>query len=252
MQEKLNVYCEVFEKQLLNTLSNFILRNPCDCIALSGGIDTTLIAVIAKLGGVSIRGVYTFFNGGIPRDLVYVNHISKTLSIPVTMVIIDVNYIRSVLGNVYECIGKKAYHELCIELRNDVVFYATLRVAKEHGCKCVYVGSGGDELFAGYSFMLWLLEEELEKYREKWGLGGRYPELEIASCLGVDVVAPYLSKEVKELALSIPAKCLRGELFEGKKLLRNLISKFGLDLISERIKTPAEAGAGTDSICLTP
>jgi asparagine synthase (glutamine-hydrolysing) len=100
--------------------------------------------------------------------------------------------------------------------------------------------------------MLQLPEDEIEEYREKWGLKGRYPELEIASCLGVNIIAPYLSSEVKELALQIPAKCLRGELFEGKRILRNLIKRFRCELIAERNKTPAEAGAGTDSICITP
>jgi asparagine synthase (glutamine-hydrolysing) len=249
---KLNMCCEAFEDLLLENLRVYILRNQCDCIALSGGIDTTLIALIAKYCGVDVKGIYTFFKDGIPRDLVYVNYLSKVLNIPMIFVSMDIDYVKSMLKDVYNCIGGEAYHELCIELRNDVVFYATLKTAKEIGCKCIYTGSGGDELFVGYSFMLQLPEDEIEEYREKWGLKGRYPELEIASCLGVNIIAPYLSSEVKELALQIPAKCLRGELFEGKRILRNLIKRFRCELIAERNKTPTEAGAGTNSICITP
>jgi asparagine synthase (glutamine-hydrolysing) len=47
-----------------------------------------------------------------------------------------------------------------------VVFYTTLIKAKELGCKCIYIGSGGGELFAGYSFMLRLPENEVEVYRK--------------------------------------------------------------------------------------
>ena len=252
MQTRINITCSTFEDILLRALKDYINASNCDCIALSAGIDTSLIAIIAKLSGLRIRGIYTFFKDGIPRDLMYVNYLSKALNIPVTFVPMDLEYVKKVLNDVYSCVGGKAYHELCIELRNDVVFYTTLMKAKELGCKCIYTGSGGDELFAGYSFMLWLPENEIEVYREKWGVGGRYPELEIANCLGVKVVAPYLSEEVRRIALQIPAKCLRGERFEGKRILRNIINRFGYEFVGERIKAPAEAGAGTDSICITP
>lgn len=249
---RISITCSAFEDMLIRALMSYINSSSCDCIALSAGIDTSLIAIIAKLSGLKIRGLYTFFKDGIPRDLVYVNYLSKVLNIPVTFIPIDLEYVKNVLKDVYSCIDGKAYHELCIELRNDVVFYTTLMKAKEFGCKCIYTGSGGDELFAGYSFMLWLHENEIEVYREKWGISGRYPELEIANCLDIKAVAPYLSKKVQEIALQIPAKCLRGECFEGKRILRNIINKFGYEFVGERIKAPAEAGAGTDSICITP
>jgi asparagine synthase (glutamine-hydrolysing) len=252
MVDRINVNCSVFEYRLLDVLSRYIQRIPCECIALSGGIDTTLIAVVAKLNGIELNGFYAYYKDGIPRDMPFIIHVSKKLNIPIKLFAMDLNYVKKVLNDVYRCIGGGEYNELCVELRNDVVFYTVLEAAKEHDCSCIYTGSGGDEVFAGYGFMLWLREEELEGYREKWATMGRYPELEISKCLGVNVVAPYLSKEVLEEAMKIPAKCLRGSGFEGKRVLRNLLNGFGMELVGERAKTPAEAGAGTDSICITP
>jgi asparagine synthase (glutamine-hydrolysing) len=252
MISRTNIDCSVFEYRLLDILNRYVERNRCECIALSGGIDTTLIAAIATLNGIELNGFYAYYVSGIPRDMPYVIYVSKKLNIPAEFISMDLEYIKSALNDVYRCISKNVYHELCVELRNDVVFYTVLKVAKEHGCSCIYTGSGGDEVFAGYGFMLWLPEEELEGYREKWGVGGRYPEIEMGKCLGVNVVAPYLSKEVLEEAMKIPARCLRGSGFEGKRILRNILSRFGMEFIGERAKTPAEAGAGTDSICITP
>ena len=252
MRMKMSLDCEVFEYRILNLLRRFVRENACDCIALSGGIDTSTIAAIAKLEGLDLRGFYAYFVDGIPRDLIYVNRLAKELNIPMTFIPMTIDYVKNVLRDVYECVKDGVYHELCIELRNDIVFYTVLKAAKDAGCRCVYTGSGGDELFAGYSFMTWLPENELESYRERWALYGRYPELVISRCIGIKVVAPYLSKEVIEEALKAPTMCVRGELFEGKRILRNILKRLGIDYIAERVKTPAEAGAGTDSICLTP
>ena len=246
------MYCRGFEYLVQKALENAIINRRCNCIALSGGIDTTLIAFLAKKHGIDLTGYSVYFIDGIPRDLIYINYVSKILNIPVKYIPMSLDYIKSILSDVYRCISGNTYHELCIELRNDVVFYTVLRNALEDGCRCIYTGSGGDELFAGYSFMVWLLERDLESYVEKYSLYGRYPELIIGRCIGIDVVAPYLSKEVIETVLNIPGKCLRGDSMEGKKILRDILKSVGLDKVAERMKTPAEAGAGTDSICITP
>jgi asparagine synthase (glutamine-hydrolysing) len=131
------------------------------------------------------------------------------------------------------------------------VFYAALSEAKRDGCRCVLLGSGRDEVFAGYRFMLELPDEDLEERRDRYARSGRYPELLVARCLGVNVVTPYLSQEVLDVALRIPASCLRGS-GEGKAVLRELLARLGLEPVARRAKVPAEGGAGTDSVCLAP
>jgi len=241
--------CWVFEEPLLDALKKAIGSSGCDCATLSG-IDSTLVVAVAKSLGARLRCYTAMYTGGLPRDLAYAEYVSKWLNVELRYVLIDEDYIRSSLGKVLQCIGEVT-HELCVELRNDVVFYAVLSEAKRDGCRCVLLGSGGDEVFAGYRFMLELPDEDLEERRERYARGGRYPELLIAKCLGVEVVAPYLSPEVLEVALRVPASCLRGS-GEGKAVLRELLRKLGLEVVALRAKVPAEGGAGTDSICVTP
>jgi asparagine synthase (glutamine-hydrolysing) len=241
--------CWAFEEPLLGTLKKVVARSRCDCATLSG-IDSTLAVAVAKSLGLSPRCYTVVFTGGLPRDLMYAEYVSKWLNLELRYVLIDEGYLRRTLDALLRCVGETA-HELCVELRNDVVFYAALSEAKRDGCRCVLLGSGGDEVFAGYRFMLELPDEALEERRDRYARSGRYPELLVARCLGVNVVAPYLSQEVLEVALRIPASCLRGS-GEGKTVLRELLARLGLEPVARRAKVPAEGGAGTDSVCLAP
>lgn len=241
--------CWALEELLLSALRRAVAEFGCDCATL-GGIDSALLVAIAKLLGSRLRCYTVVFTGGLPRDLAYAEHLSKWLNVELRYVLIDEAYIRGVLEELTRCIGEVT-HELCVELRNDVVYFAALSEAKRDGCRCVLLGSGGDEVFAGYRFMLELPDELLEERRDRYARGGRYPELLVARCLGVRAVAPYLSQEVLEVALRIPASCLRGY-GEGKAVLRELLRRLGLDTIARRAKVPAEGGAGTDSVCIAP
>ena len=211
---------------------------------MSGGIDTSTVAVAARLEGLSLRGIVAYYTHGIPRDLAYVGYVAARLGIDLHLISVTDKYIASKVGYIIKCVDRKDY----IEIRNDVVFLRALEEAKKIGCRCVLLGDGGDEVFAGYSFMLSLTDRELIKAITRMATQGRYPGLELAKCLGVKAVAPLLSNKVLELVLGAPILCIRGENNAGKSLLRRILSRYGLGLIADRPKTPAEQGAGTDTL----
>lgn len=249
---RVRIPCYIYADLLFKKLVKVVSVHECDCIALSGGIDTSVILLASLEAGLKPRGYTAMYSHGLPKDLMYVNYISKVFNIDVELVQVSNEAIEDLKNNVIECIGidKVNSHKNggCVEIRNDIVFYATLKKAKDDGCRCVLVGSGGDELFAGYSFMLNLISEDLEETIRRLARG-RYAELEIAKCLGVKVVAPFLNDVIIELAEEIPVECIRSEKMLGKEILREILNKKGLYLISERAKTPAESGAGTITIC---
>lgn len=244
--------CYIYVDKLFMELVKVVGEHECDCIALSGGIDTTVVLLAALEARLKPRGYTAMYSFGLPKDLVYVNYISKVFSVDVEFVQINSDVVEDLKSNVIRCIGvnKVDSHKDggCVEVRNDIVFYATLEKARNSGCRCVYVGSGGDELFVGYGFMLNLSKEGLEEAIRRLARG-RYPELEIAKCLGVEVVAPFLDNSIIELAEKIPIECMRSEKMQGKEILREILIKKGLYPIGERAKTPAESGAGTITIC---
>jgi asparagine synthase (glutamine-hydrolysing) len=244
--------CHIYEEIVLKKLVEIVSRSRCDCIALSGGIDTSTVLLATKLAGLNLRGYVVVYRGGIPRDLPYTIYISKHLGVDVEYVFIDYNDVENLIENVIECIGRENIDTHgdggCIEIRNDIVFYTVLKRARDDGCRCVFVGSGGDEVFAGYSFMLSLREDELIKTIEKMSRG-RFPELQIAKCLGIEVSAPLINPELVDIAMEIPIDCIRSQLMKGKEVLRSILNSYGLHIVGGRVKVPAEEGAGTREIC---
>lgn len=242
---RLRLPCSTVARLLRRSLLRVLGETRCDCIALSGGIDTSLIAVLAVQLGLRLRAYTSLYLRGVPRDLPYADHLGKALGLNVTHVLVDDEYIENKIGLVKRCVGVEDDY---IELRNDIVFYSVLEEARRDGCRCIYTGSGGDEVFAGYGFMVYKDSRELEELTARYALHGRYPELIIGKCLGINVVAPYLTGEVLGVALKTPVECLRDHRMRGKEILRSLLVEEGFSIIAGRVKTPAEAGAGTDKL----
>lgn len=233
--------CHVIGETVFSTVRRFVRSTNCDCIALSGGIDTSVVALAAVLEGVKLRALTAYYVRGLARDLIYAIHVAKILGLEHILLPLDDNYIASRAGFVISCTGRYDY----IELRNDVVFLRVLEEAAAMGCRCIYLGDGGDEVFAGYEFMHLLNSLELRRKILHYIVYGRYPGLQLADCMGFKAYAPLLNDEVAEIILKTPMECLRSSLGSGKALLRDILAHHGLWLIAERSKTPAEAGAGT-------
>jgi len=236
--------CATAAELVLGAIRRSVRSAGCDCVSMSGGIDTSVVALAARLEGLHLRGVTAYYVGGLPRDLPYAAYVAAKLGIELHTAPVTDEYIASRTGFVLSCTGRRDY----IEVRNDVVFLRGLEEARRLGCRCVLLGDGGDEVFAGYSFMQALDSRELRETILRMATRGRYPGLELAECLGVEAVAPLLSDEVIETVLNTPMHCIRGWSNEGKAILREILRTHGLRLVAERPKTPAEQGAGTDRL----
>lgn len=234
-------------------IKNAVHRYECGCIALSGGIDTTVVALAAKSAGIALKGLLAIYRNGLAKDIPYAEYVARTLGIDLIYVFIDVEEAWKAVLEIARCIGRDRLDSHgdggCIEVRNDIVFYSVMAEARKRGCNCVYTGSGGDELFAGYSFINVQSSERIRSIIERFAGSGRYSELEIAECIGVRAFSPYLDRDVVALALEVPIECLRSSLMMGKEILREILATHGLQLVALREKTPAESGAGTKTFC---
>ncbi|MEM1622989.1 MAG: asparagine synthase-related protein [Thermofilum sp.] len=254
MRLRLKTPCHFHAYKVFNAILRVISENECDCISLSGGIDTSVVAVAARTAGLRLRAYVVIYEGGLPKDLPYAEHLSRELGLTLKHVFVNRDESTRLASRVVECVGKEYLNSHgdggCIEVRNDVVFYAVLEEALRDGCSCVFLGTGGDELFAGYGFMFRLTSTELEEAIHRM-IRGRFPELQVAKCVGVKTVAPLLDDRVVEVATSVPLECLRSTLNRGKEVLRYLLEERGLWEIAERHKVPAEEGSGTKSMCVS-
>jgi asparagine synthase (glutamine-hydrolysing) len=172
------------------------LRSDEGVTALSGGVDSTLVAQLAGRECVAV---------GFPEshDLRQAHHAADTLNLSCTYVTITSKEIASALPEVIGAIPKKDPVNVSIAL----TLYFVTRFAKEHGYARILTGQGADELFGGYSRYLETPTLEADLERDFLGLeeqAGR--DQAVAALHGAYLSMPYLDVRVVHAARAIPAQ----------------------------------------------
>ena len=237
------------ERLLADVLRKIMdLYLPSECsLAFSGGLDSSIIAYLALSSGKKIDALVIGYEGCLDHS--WASEAASLLGIRVKEIIVDDEMVRNAIQVLEKYLPRKSPMDLAIAS----IFYIA---SKNSSKKFLVAGQGSDELFGGY-----------RKYAdafERWGIG-RAAELmrkdveqlhlmnlerdELASSLGgSDLIAPYLVKELYELALSIdPELKLRktGEGIARKWILRKAAERLGLPReLVERPKKAAQYSSG--------
>jgi len=214
----------------------------------SGGLDSSIAALLMRLYGVSrdFKGVAVCLEGQEPLDARYAELLAKRLGIELLRVCVSVD---EALRAVEEVVKVLATFDP-MEVVNSSAILTALRAVKEDGGMGVLTGDGGDELFAGYSYMHGMSYRELEEYIEHLVKTWRFSSIELGERLGLKVYSPYLDEEVVDLALKIPAelKLKRGRETIGKYILRVAFRDLLPPEIVWRDKHPIELGSGFNAL----
>ncbi|KAG0349615.1 hypothetical protein BG004_000021 [Podila humilis] len=243
---------------------------PCDCILLSGGVDTSILTEAAyavynknnnldssnnKLLPRPIIGAVTVLCTDQATDEFYADQISRRCGLEQTVVKITLD---SVLEELEFCIKTLETFDP-MELRNGIVIARGLSVAKSLGYKSVMTGDGADELFAGYSFLHGMSPERLQAYSDKLTKTMRFSAVTLAKALGLTLYQPFLDSEL----IKFSQQCSRdekinyhdhtpdrewqdrlsGQQLHGKYILREAFEKEAFS--AWRKKEPIEVGSGT-------
>jgi asparagine synthase (glutamine-hydrolysing) len=191
------------------------LRSDEGVTALSGGVDSTLVAHIAgrECVAVGLEGSH---------DLRQAQHAASRLNLSCTLVEISRAEIAEALPVVIHTIPKKDPVNTGIALTQ----YFITRWAGEHGYRRIITGQAADEIFGGYSRYLETetLEEDLTK-----DFAGLEQQAErdqsIAALHGTYLSMPYLDMRVVCAARKIPAsEKVQGQL--RKVPLRTVAERF--------------------------
>ena len=170
-------------------------------VSFSGGIDSSLIAYIAKKN----CSVFLFSAGAEgSEDLKYAEEVSKQLNLSYEKVLLDEKSILELYGEVYKIIPAGL---LKIEIL--IPIYACAKKAKEKGLDAMLVGSGAEELFVGYNRYYTYLKEGKnldsilkEEFRTlpKRDIGMISKVLRSA---GLDPRYPFINRRLSEYVFSI-------------------------------------------------
>lgn len=217
-------------------LSLYIRRNRPDCVLVSGGIDSSLLAAIAKRDLGSVRLV----SAGTPgsEDLSFSNELAREIG--ERLYVSEINE-----ENAIDAIKHlEAMHLDTYDIIMGITEFIAVKKAAELGCKSIMSGLGSDELFFGFYKHSRMSATELAEYREEKLFYMPAFDLlrinSIAASLGVNILLPYLSDGVMSMAMSQ----VKTE-YNDKAMLRSAAREIGLSMaLTERKKKAMQYGSG--------
>ena len=233
---------QIQSKEFLDLLYESISRCTSHNIALSGGLDSSVIAYCIKERRPMAYTVIA--EDFVARDLTYCQMIAANLNLPLVMIKANTDQIISAIEDTVKILGN--FND--IEIRNSVVMYITLESIKDRGEKSIITGDGADELFAGYNFLLKKSNQDLEKDLIRISKIMHFPSKKIADALGITIQTPFLSQSIKEFANKVPVTHkigIHNETKFGKWIIRKTFEGKIPHQIIWRQKTPMQDGAGT-------
>jgi len=221
-------------------------------VFLSGGIDSSAVAAAAaaRLGAGSLRSfsVGTATSADPPKARLVARHLGLRHAERIFEA-----------GDVIRVLPEVVYHlESCDPplVRSSVANYLAAEAAAEAGCEQALCGEGGDELFAGYSYLKDLLEDlgpdavpaELVALLEG-GHGNGFQRVDrMTSAHGLEARVPLAAPEVVSYALRIPVDWKIPTTGREKLVLRMAFADALPPEVLERPKAKFYEGSGTDEV----
>lgn len=234
---------EIFSN-LQKQISDVVSSCKSNCISLSGGLDSSILACYLDK---KIKAIAVVTKDFPASDLVFSQLVAKQFGLDLVIKSVTIEEIMSAVEETIKIL--KIFNH--IEIRNSIVMYIAIKTAKENGCTGIITGDGSDELFAGYSFFLRKQKEELQKDLERIWKIMHFPTQKIGLALGINIESPFLDERVAKYAKSIPAD-LKVREENGKKYGKWILRKAFEDLVPKSIvwrdKSPMQDGAGTSGL----
>lgn len=212
-------------------------------ILFSGGVDSTILAAIAK----AIHKNIILYTAGFEdsEDLLWAKKIASILELPLkTYVVKDLKEIEKEAKSVIKIIETSDVMKVGVALP----FHLACRLAHDDGCKVILSGLGSEEIFAGYQRHKQAKDINVECLNGLLLMHERdlYRDDVITMAHNIELRVPFLDKNLVEFALTIPGdmKIINGL---DKAILRDAAILLGVPKESAmRKKRAAQYGSGVD------
>jgi len=219
-------------------------------VLFSGGLDSTLIAHLAKRYAAGVE----LFTAGMEDapDMAWAVKIAAELKLPLNVSVLAEEDVLDLYGEVSMLVPGDL---LKVEL--GVPLLACCKDARRRKVKAMLSGSGAEELFGGYR-RHW---EEFEKggdvgamlrrELEDLPLGDARRNAQVAASEGVEVRCPLLDEEVGKLAMMVPVEEKFADEKERKGVLRRIARELGVPAEAcARPKQALQYGSGVHRVLL--
>jgi asparagine synthase (glutamine-hydrolysing) len=214
-------------------------RRPAQCMLLSGGLDTAVLAPLADVGGT--RAAVTVLTSPEAPDRPFAHAVASRLGWQHHVVEASFEDLLTETDFVVHTL--RSFDPM--ELRNSVVIARGLREVARCGYRTAMTGDAADELFGGYSFMWGKSPADFEEYSRRMAANMKFSSHPLGAALGIEVKAPYTDPEVIRFATGLP-KRLKVAQREGATVGKWVLRWAFPDSESRwRRKDPIEVGSGS-------
>jgi len=231
--------------QIKSLLEKSVQDHVCDAIALSGGLDSSILASCVKNKKMTAFALVA--KDFESTDLVHAQLVAKWCGLKLDVSSAGVDDLLTAAENTIKIL--KVFNP--IEIRNNIVVYLTMKSAKESGFDSIMTGDGADELFAGYNFFKRLSGLELEQDLKRiWGVM-HFPSRAISQSVGISLHTPFLDDAVSGYAKKISPDLKihdEGDKKYGKWILRKAFENDLPESIIWREKSAMQDGSGTSGL----
>ena len=231
--------------QCMEILQNAVRKCESEWIALSGGLDSSILAHLRK--DQNSQAITIITKDFLGTDLTFSQIIAKHTGVPLSLIQVTM---EEVLDSINETI-KILDNFNDIEIRNSIVPYLYLNSLKKKGVNSVITGDGADEIFAGYNFLLKKSNDEIDEELKRIKKIMHFPSRDIAKSLNMKVETPFLDQDVikfsDDITISRKINFKEDKKF-GKWILRETFEKYIPKNIIWREKSPMQDGSGTNNL----
>lgn len=221
-------------------------------VAFSGGLDSSVIALLAKRSRANVRLIHVSLKD--QRETKHAEAAAEMLGLPLRVRTFDEKGVAETLPAVLRAIEEPNPVKVSIGVP---IYWAAQEVARA-SCRIMLAGQGGDELFAGYRRYVTQLVEEGKQAVESGILmditmmyeNNFERDFKICSSLGVELSLPFAARRIVEFALELPVE-LKIEPFDDtlrKIVLRHAARSLGLpEAMAERPKKAVQYATGVNN-----
>ena len=232
-------------KQCIEILENAVRECKSDWIALSGGLDSSILAHLRKDQKPQTMTIIT--KDFLGTDLTFAQIIAKHVGLSLSLIQVNMEEVLDSINETIKILGN--FND--IEIRNSIVPYIYLTTLKNKGVNSVITGDGADEVFGGYNFLLKKSDNEIEDELKRIKKIMHFPSKDIARSLNMEVETPFLNEDMikfsDELPVSKKINSKEGKKF-GKWILRETFEEYLPNNITWREKSPMQDGSGTNNL----
>ena len=218
-------------------------------VSFSGGLDSSTLAAIAKKW--SEVGLFTAGLDG-SEDLEAAGKVAGELGLRLEKIVLDEKAVLDIYAKIYSF-----YPGSMLKIEIGVPIYACCSEAARAGYGAILFGSGSEELFVGYERYYRYAEEGkdldaiLKKEFGELGSGDVAMIKKIAYRCGLEARFPFCSKNVAELAFSVPLEEWMADMELKKGMLREAGKLLGVPKTAlERRKKAAQYGSGVHKVIM--